>query len=41
MTEDTADEEATGQLRGSAWFFDALDSATEAALAAVVRKAAS
>jgi hypothetical protein len=32
---------APHQLRGSSWFFTALDDATEAKLAAIVRKAAS
>ena len=35
------EEDAPHQLRGSAWFFTALDDATEAKLAAIVRKAAS
>ena len=35
------EEGAPHQLRGSAWFFDALDDATEAKLSAIVRKAAS
>ncbi len=34
-------EDAPHQLRESAWFFTALDEATEARLAAIVRKAAS
>ena len=33
--------DAPDQLRGSSWFFDDLDDATEAKLAAIVRKAAS
>jgi hypothetical protein len=37
----TLDEGAPHQLRESAWFFTALDDATEAKLAAIVRKAAS
>lgn len=37
----TLEEDATHQLRASAWFFDALDDATEAELAAIVRKASS
>ncbi len=35
------EEGAPHQLRGSAWFFTALDDATEAKLAEIVRKAAS
>jgi hypothetical protein len=35
------DDGAPSQLRGSSWFFTALDDATEAELAAIVRKAAS
>jgi hypothetical protein len=35
------EEGAPDQLRGSSWFFDALDDATEEKLAAIVRKAAS
>ncbi len=37
----TLAEGATHQLRESAWFFTALDDATESRLAAIVRKAAS
>jgi len=37
----TLEESAPHQLRDSAWFFTALDDATEAKLAAIVRKAAS
>jgi hypothetical protein len=37
----TSDEGAPHQLRESAWFFTAMDSATEARLSAIVRKAAS
>lgn len=37
----TLEEGAPHQLRGSAWFFTALDDATEAELSAIVRKAAS
>lgn len=37
----TREEGATDQLMGSAWFFTALDDATEAKLSAIVRKAAS
>jgi len=36
----TREEGAAHQLLGSAWFFAALDEATEAALAAIVRRAA-
>lgn len=32
---------APHQLRGASWYFDGLDAATEAALAGIVRKAAS
>lgn len=35
------DHDATDQLRPSSWILDALDDATEARLAAIVRKAAS
>jgi len=35
------EEGARHQLRESAWFFDAMDDATEAKLSAIVRKAAS
>jgi hypothetical protein len=35
------EEGAPHQLRGSAWFFTALDDATEAELSAIVRRAAS
>jgi hypothetical protein len=34
------DKDAPDQLRNSAWFLDALDDATEARIAAIVRKAA-
>jgi hypothetical protein len=37
----TLEDGAPSQLRGSSWFFTALDDATEAELAAIVRKAAS
>lgn len=37
----TREEGAPHQLMGSAWFFTALDDATEAKLSAIVRKAAS
>jgi hypothetical protein len=37
----TLEEGAPHQLRESAWFFSALDDATEAKLSAIVRKAAS
>lgn len=37
----TLEEGAPHQLHGSAWFFTALDDATEAELSAIVRKAAS
>jgi hypothetical protein len=37
----TLEGNAPHQLRGSAWFFTALDDATEAELSAIVRKAAS
>jgi len=37
----TLEEGAPDQLRESAWFFTALDDATEARLSAIVRKAAS
>lgn len=37
----TREADATDQLMGSAWFFTALDDATEARLSAIVRKAAS
>ncbi len=37
----TLEEGAPHQLRESAWFFTALDDATEARLSAIVRKAAS
>ena len=37
----TREEGAPDQLMGSSWFFTALDDATEAKLAAIVRKAAS
>ncbi len=36
----TREEGATDQLMGAAWFFTALDDATEAKLSAIVRKAA-
>lgn len=36
----TPEEGATHQLLGSAWFFSALDDATEAELSAIVRRAA-
>jgi hypothetical protein len=44
LTEDanlTREEGASHQLLGSAWYFTALDDATEAKLSAIVRKAAS
>jgi hypothetical protein len=44
LTEDanlTREEDAPHQLMGSAWYFTALDDATEAKLSAIVRKAAS
>jgi hypothetical protein len=37
----TLEDGAPSQLRGSSWFFTALDDATEAELAGIVRKAAS
>jgi hypothetical protein len=37
----TLEQGAPHQLRGSSWFFTALDEATETELAAIVRKAAS
>ena len=37
----TREEGASHQLLGSAWFFTALDDATEAKLSAIVRKATS
>jgi len=37
----TREEGALNQLLGSAWFFNALDDATEAKLSTIVRKAAS
>jgi len=37
----THEEGAPHQLMASAWFFTALDNATEAELSAIVRKAAS
>jgi hypothetical protein len=37
----TREEGATHQLMGSAWFFTAMDDATEAKLSEIVRKAAS
>lgn len=43
LTEDanlTRDEDAPHQLMASAWYFTALDDATEAKLSAIVRKAA-